>query len=138
MDTNRALYDALLQRYKEIGVAGGIGSTPVSIVDRADVPSQPFSPNLMLNLLLGVVLGLTAGIAAAIALEFLNDTIDTREDVRKKLGLACLGVIPKRAGQGGLSRGAEGPDIGGLRGLFDGRHLAWLQHRARACPRPCW
>jgi uncharacterized protein involved in exopolysaccharide biosynthesis len=35
VDTNRALYDALLQRYKEIGVAGGIGAAPVSIVDRA-------------------------------------------------------------------------------------------------------
>src|SRR4029079_5458818 len=39
VDTNRALYDALLQRYKEIGVAGGIGIAPVSIVDRANVPS---------------------------------------------------------------------------------------------------
>ena len=25
MDTNRQLYDSLLQRYKEIGVAGGVG-----------------------------------------------------------------------------------------------------------------
>ncbi|MBA3527601.1 MAG: GumC family protein, partial [Sphingomonas sp.] len=32
VDTNRALYDALLQRYKEIGVAGGIGTAPVSVV----------------------------------------------------------------------------------------------------------
>ena len=35
VDTNRSLYDALLQRYKEIGVAGGIGTNQVSIVDRA-------------------------------------------------------------------------------------------------------
>ena len=35
VDTNRGLYDALLQRYKEIGVAGGVGMAPVSIVDRA-------------------------------------------------------------------------------------------------------
>ena len=44
VDTNRALYDALLQRYKEIGVAGGIGTTPVSIVDRAEVPGRPDKP----------------------------------------------------------------------------------------------
>ena len=96
VDTNRALYDALLQRYKEIGVAGGIGTAPVSIVDRADVPTGPFKPSLPWNLLVGFGLGLAAGIAAAFALEFMNDTIKTRADVRNKLGLAALGAIPKR------------------------------------------
>ena len=42
VDTNRSLYDALLQRYKEIGVAGGVGTAPVSIVDRADAPTSPY------------------------------------------------------------------------------------------------
>ena len=95
VDTNRSLYDALLQRYKEIGVAGGIGSAPVSIVDRADTPGAPFKPNLMLNLLAGLAGGLLAGIGAAVGLEFINDTVKTREDVRSKLGLACLGAVPK-------------------------------------------
>lgn len=54
VDTNRALYDALLQRYKQIGVAGGIGTSPVSIVDRADVPSAPFKPNLLLDLAVAI------------------------------------------------------------------------------------
>ncbi|HEX6660799.1 MAG TPA: polysaccharide biosynthesis tyrosine autokinase [Sphingomicrobium sp.] len=95
VDTNRSLYDALLQRYKEIGVAGGIGSAPVSIVDRADTPVSPYKPKLLLNLLLGIVGGLLAGVGAAVGLEFVNDTIKTREDVRNKLGLACLGAVPK-------------------------------------------
>ena len=99
VDTNRSLYDALLQRYKEVGVAGGIGTSPVSIVDRAEVPGGPYKPNLLLNLLLGLGLGLVGGIAAAVALEYLYDTIKTRDDVRHKLGLACLGAIPKTAGQ---------------------------------------
>lgn len=97
VDTNRALYDALLQRYKEIGVAGGVGAAPVSIVDRADAPGAPFKPDLTWNVLVGLFLGLLTGVAAAIGLELLNDTIKTRADVRDKLGLACLGVIPKRA-----------------------------------------
>ncbi|HEX8839153.1 MAG TPA: polysaccharide biosynthesis tyrosine autokinase, partial [Sphingomicrobium sp.] len=97
VDTNRALYDALLQRYKEIGVAGGVGTAPVSIVDRAQAPTFPFKPNLLLNLLLGLGLGLAAGIAGAIGLEFVNDTIKTRDDVRRKLALACLGTVPKTA-----------------------------------------
>lgn len=100
LDTNRGLYDALLQRYKEVGVAAGIGTAPVSIVDRAEVPGAPFKPNLLLNLLVGLLVGLATGIAIALALEILNDTIRTRDDVRDKLGLACLGVIPKKRGQG--------------------------------------
>ena len=95
VDTNRSLYDALLQRYKEIGVAGGIGVAPVSIVDRADKPLFPFKPRPFLNLLFGITLGLLAGIAAAVGLEFINDTIKNREDVRKKLDLPCIGIVPK-------------------------------------------
>ena len=96
VDTNRALYDALLQRYKEIGVAGGIGAAPVSIVDHADVPAGPFKPQLLWNVLIGTVLGGILGVLAALGLEFVNDMIRTRADVRNKLGLACLGAIPKR------------------------------------------
>jgi capsular exopolysaccharide synthesis family protein len=95
VDTNRSLYDALLQRFKEIGVAGGVGMAPVSIVDRAEPPGSPFKPNLLLNLLAGMGAGLLAGLAAAVALEFLNDTVRTREDVRTKLQLACLGMVPR-------------------------------------------
>jgi capsular exopolysaccharide synthesis family protein len=109
VDTNRGLYDALLQRYKEIGVAGGIGTTPVSIVDRADIPGSPYKPNLMFNLLAGLALGLLGGIVTAIALEVLNDTVKTREDVRSKLGLACLGAIPKRRGKGSVVEDLNDP-----------------------------
>ena len=109
VDTNRGLYDALLQRYKEIGVAGGVGASPVSIVDRATVPGGPFKPNLFFNVIVGLALGLAAGIAAALALEFLHDTIKTREDVRTKLQLACLGVVPRRRGKGNVVEELKDP-----------------------------
>jgi len=109
VDTNRALYDALLQRYKEVGVAGGVGASPVSIVDRAEVPGGPFKPNLPFNLLIGFALGLLAGVAAALSLEFLHDTIKNREDVRSKLDLACLGVVPRQRGKGSVVEDLKDP-----------------------------
>ncbi|PSJ41737.1 GumC family protein [Allosphingosinicella deserti] len=102
-DTNRSLYDALLQRYKEIGVAAGIGTNSVSVVDRAEPPGGPYSPNLLLNLAVGLALGAIAGIGAALALEFLNDTIKTPDDVRDKLRLPSLGVVPKKKGNDPLA-----------------------------------
>jgi len=109
VDTNRSLYDALLQRYKEIGVAGGVGTAPVSIVDRADVPGLPYKPNLLINLLFGLGAGLLAGIAGAVGLEFLTDTIKTREDVRKKLGIPCLGAVPKTAARDAFVEDLKNP-----------------------------
>ncbi len=100
VDTNRGLYDALLQRYKEIGVAGGVGTAPVSIVDRAEVPGGPFKPNLPFNLLAGLGIGLLGGIGVAVGMEFINDTVKTREDVRAKLQLPCLGAVPRKTGKG--------------------------------------
>ncbi|HJQ15648.1 MAG TPA: polysaccharide biosynthesis tyrosine autokinase [Allosphingosinicella sp.] len=103
VDTNRSLYDALLQRYKEIGVAGGIGTNQVSVVDRAEAPGWPYKPNLSFNLAVGLLLGVIGGVGAAIALEFVNDTVKTPDDVRDKLGLASLGVIPRKQGQNSLA-----------------------------------
>lgn len=102
VDTNRSLYDALLQRYKEIGVAGGVGMAPVSIVDRAVQPNAPFKPNLFLNLLIGGVVGLLTGLAGAIGVEVFNDTIKTRDDVRNKLLIPCLGIIPMAGAKASL------------------------------------
>jgi polysaccharide biosynthesis transport protein len=109
VDTNRSLYDALLQRYKQIGVAGGVGMAPVSIVDRAQVPTFPFKPNLFLNLLLGLGLGLLAGVAGAVGLEFLNDTIKTREDIRRKLSLSCLGIVPRTSAKDSFVEDLKNP-----------------------------
>ncbi|HEX8381554.1 MAG TPA: exopolysaccharide transport family protein, partial [Allosphingosinicella sp.] len=94
VDTNRSLYDALLQRFKEVGVAGGVGANVVSVVDRAQVPGGPFKPNLPLNIAIGLFIGLLLGFGTAFAIEWIDDTIKTPDDLAAKLGLASLGVIP--------------------------------------------
>lgn len=95
VDTNRTLYDGLLQRFKEVGVAGGVGENLVSIVDRAQVPGVPYSPRLLLNTLFGLLGGLLLGIGYAFGKEFIDDRIETPDDLEQRLGLRALGVIPK-------------------------------------------
>lgn len=94
VDTNRQLYDATLQRYKEIGVAAGVGLNNIVIVDKA-VSAGKFNPNIPLNLAISLFLGLIGGVLLALLLEYLDDTLKNPEDVEKRLKLPVLGVIPK-------------------------------------------
>ena len=96
-DTNRQIYDALLQRYKEIGVAG-VGVSSIAIVDRAEVPRNPSSPNLLLNMLLAGLLGTVLSGLTVLALEQIDETLKTPEDARDALNLPILGAIPELTG----------------------------------------
>lgn len=94
VDTSRTLYDGLLQRYKEVGVTGGVTTNNISIVDQAEAPSKPSSPRLLLNLAIAMLLGLGLGVLAAFVLEALDESLATPDDVEAKLGVPVLGAIP--------------------------------------------
>lgn len=93
VDTNRELYDSLLQRNKEIGVAG-VGTNNVVIVDPAKVPSAPSSPNLVLNMLVAFTLGVISAGAVTFALEQIDETIKNPGDLARVIGEPLLGAIP--------------------------------------------
>jgi succinoglycan biosynthesis transport protein ExoP len=94
VDTNRELYTSLLQRYKEVDVASGVGVTNVFVADKAAL-GAPSSASLILSLLKALALGLGLGIGAAYVLERLDDKIHSAEQVENITGLTVLGVIPK-------------------------------------------
>ena len=98
VDTNRSLYDGLLQRLKEVGVAGGASINNISVVDKAQVPLFPYKPNFGRNLSLGLVIGLLLGLMVAWLLEHLDDSIRFVEDVERETSAAVLGVVPKLKG----------------------------------------
>jgi Mrp family chromosome partitioning ATPase len=95
VDTNQQLYDALLQRYKEIGVSGGVGINNITVVDGAELPQTPSSPKLVLNLAIALLVGLLLGAGLAMALEQMNQGFDNPDDVGDTLDLPLLGTIPK-------------------------------------------
>lgn len=95
VDTNRALYDGVLQRFKEIGVAGGVGVNNISVVDSADLPQKPSSPRFLLNIALSLLAGLVIGGALAFALEQMDEAIADPAEIERRLGLPLLGSVPK-------------------------------------------
>jgi succinoglycan biosynthesis transport protein ExoP len=94
VDTTRTLYDGLLQRYKEIGVAGGVTTNNISIVDRARAPGGPSQPQPGRNMLVAGVTGLGLGVMLAFLLETLDQAVRKPADVEAKLGLPVLGSVP--------------------------------------------
>ncbi len=94
VDTSRSLYDALLRRYNEVGVTGGVTTNNVSIVDQAEAPARPSEPRLLVNMLIAALLGLGLGVVLAFLLEALDETLASPDDVESKLALPVLGVIP--------------------------------------------
>jgi capsular exopolysaccharide synthesis family protein len=99
VDTNRTLYDGLLQRLKEVGIAGGVGINNISVVDKAKVPHFPFKPNLSRNLPIGLAIGLILALAVAWLIEYFDDSIRLPDDVERETGAAVLGAVPRLKGK---------------------------------------
>ena len=94
VDTNRELYNGLLQRYKEIGVAGGVGNNNISVIDPAKQPDRPSRPRPFLNLLIALVAGSILGVALALIREQIDESIQDPGDMERRVGLPMLGAIP--------------------------------------------
>src|SRR5262249_50324620 len=97
-DTNRTLYDGLLQQFKDAGVAGAVDTNNVTVIDRAQLPGGPFKPSLRNNLMTSFIMGLFAAAVLIALFEIIDDTFKSPEDIEEKLGLAVLGVIPLAEG----------------------------------------
>jgi capsular exopolysaccharide synthesis family protein len=94
VDTNRQLYDAMLQRVKEAGVASALRASNVRIVDPAKAPRAPYKPDVTANSLLGMLTGFLAGAAFVVMRERADRSLHAPGDAQTRLGIAELGVIP--------------------------------------------
>ena len=104
VDTNKGLYDGLLERLKEAGVSAGLNASNIRIVDPGTAPYKPIAPNYPLNLGLAAFLGLGLGVSVAFLKEHLDQTIRYSEDVFHFLGVPVLGSIPTMGALNGKKR----------------------------------
>jgi capsular exopolysaccharide synthesis family protein len=99
--SNRQIFDGLLQRTKETGIVGELKSSHIRIVDPAEVPRSPASPNKRLGLLFGLGGGLFVALGLTFFFEYMDSHIKSPEEIRVHLGLTDLGMLPLLQQTGG-------------------------------------
>lgn len=114
VDTNKELYEGLLQRLKEAGISAGLSWSNIRLADSAEIPRRPSYPRRSLALVVAMALGLFLGIAWALIAEAMDDTFGSTEEVTQVLRLPALGVIPMieelDGGQRPIKQGAAAAD----------------------------
>ena len=98
VESNRQIYESLLQRSNETGVTENLGTSNIRIIDEAEVPRSPISPRRAANLLLGFLVGGLFGVGLAFGFEYLDNRIRHPEEIKTHLGVAFLGCVPRAAG----------------------------------------
>lgn len=93
-DSNRQIYESLLQQAKETGISGELNTSNIRLVDEAEVPQQPVRPRKGLNLLLGALGGCFVGLGLAFFFEYLDNRVKSPDDITDQLGLPFLGLVP--------------------------------------------
>jgi polysaccharide biosynthesis transport protein len=94
VQSSKQIYDTLLQRAKETGVAGELKTSNIRVVDQAERPRVPVSPRRGLNLLLGVFGGLMIAVGCAFFFNYLDNRIKSPDEIKTHLGLPALGFLP--------------------------------------------
>jgi succinoglycan biosynthesis transport protein ExoP len=121
-ESNKQLYDGLLQKLKEATITVGLHSDNIRIVDPALVPASPSRPQKARNILFAFLVGLVGGVGLALLREYLDNTVKSPDDVETLTGLPSLAVVPALPGMSARSNrhsrsvaanvvGATGPRV---------------------------
>ena len=93
-ESNRQIYESLMQRTKETGITSESRATNVRIVDPAETPRGPISPNVGRELEVSFATGLFFAVAIAFGLEYLDNRIKSPQEMKAQLGVPFLGMVP--------------------------------------------
>jgi succinoglycan biosynthesis transport protein ExoP len=93
-ETNRKLYEDLLQKQKEVSISSSLKSSNIWIVDPARPPRLPVEPNIPQNFVLSLLFGVFGGVLLAFGLTKVNEKIFTVEQAEIASPLPSLGVVP--------------------------------------------
>ena len=93
-DSNRQLYDTMLQQLKQSSIISAVQASNVRILDPAIAAKRPFSPDFKTNTAVGLVAGLLFGVVFLMAKQRNHRILAEPGDVRFWTSLPELGAIP--------------------------------------------
>jgi capsular exopolysaccharide synthesis family protein len=93
-ESNQTIYNQLVTREKELRVVANSRTNNVRVVDKAEVPGLPYSPNHRRDWLYAIALGVALGLGLAFGIDYLDDTVKTPDDISRRLKLKFLGLVP--------------------------------------------
>lgn len=124
IDTNRVMLEKLLESQKQVEVsAAGLFKSNIRITEHSALPRSPVAPKRLNNILLSLVLSLIGGIGLVLFLDYINNKIETVEDIDRYMRLPALGVVPMfEASKGSklLGRGGNGKNLATTNGVARG------------------
>lgn len=92
--SNRALYESFLNRFKELREQQDIQRADARILAYAWPSGVPSSPNYKTGLFAAFIIGCLLGVAGSIAAEKLDRVFRSASQVEKATGVAVLGMVP--------------------------------------------
>jgi capsular exopolysaccharide synthesis family protein len=93
-DTNQKFFGALSEKLKEADLSGLVKSNNIRIIDPAQPPKYPFSPNVGINFLLSIFVGIIGGVFLAFSWDYMDATFKSQADVQNLFKVPFLGIIP--------------------------------------------
>lgn len=111
LETNKQYLNSLLQKQRELEASKSTERpNEVSVATYSRLPRSPIGPPRMRNIMFAFVLSLIAGIGLAFLLDFLDDTVNSMEDVDRYIHLPALALIPaSKTEKKGLLPGGVAP-----------------------------
>lgn len=94
-ESNRTLYEALMQRLRTAGIEAGLESLEIDIVDQAVTPATPTLTPRSTLVLTWTAVGLVAGILLAFLLESLDTGLRSLAEIESVTELPSLAIIPR-------------------------------------------
>jgi polysaccharide biosynthesis transport protein len=90
---NEQSYTSLAGKYQDMRLMEQMKGAGLKILDKAPLPRSPIAPKKKMIISFSIIAGLFSGIMLALFLEYISDSIKTKEDIERFLELPVLGII---------------------------------------------
>lgn len=94
VESDRAMYEAVVLRMKETSVSSGIEQAPYTLTEEPMTSSRPSSPKVNRSLLLAFMLSTMLACAAVMIHDFMDSSLRSVDEAENSLGLPSLAGIP--------------------------------------------